>query len=364
MQICLKQVFVCAWNPTFPHLVATGSKDATARVWNLSNAAENLVLQHTPASSERDITCLDWSRDGLYLATGCYDSILRVWTQDGNLYMTHPQHQGPIFATRFSRSGKWLLSASLDGTACVWDVEEKRLFMQFRCHEECCLDVDWLDDSTFASCGADHMIHILQIGRQDPILTLRGHTDEVNQIKYNISTQLLASCSDDATARVWNLSDASLKGDVDQIPGLCATLHTSSILLQGHKDSIGSIAWCPARGFDERVILASASFDGTARLWEVRTNQCIFEFSDHQRAAYTLTFSPDGSFFGTGSGDGWVRFYNVQTGAQIWSWSAGPQQPGIYEIEWQQAGPMNRVALCLESGEVGIVDTKELNMRK
>lgn len=42
--------------------------------------------------------------------------------------------KGPIFATRFSQSGQWLLSASLDGTACVWDVKEKKLYMQFRCH--------------------------------------------------------------------------------------------------------------------------------------------------------------------------------------------------------------------------------------
>ena len=42
--------------------------------------------------------------------------------------------KGPIFATRFSKSGRWLLTASLDGTACLWDVGEKRLHMQYWCH--------------------------------------------------------------------------------------------------------------------------------------------------------------------------------------------------------------------------------------
>lgn len=96
--------------------------------------------------------------------------------------------KGPIFATRFSKSGRWLLSASLDGTACVWDVAEKKLFMQFRCHAgenhitdgdvkvekrnlECCLDVDWLDDNTFASCGTDKLVHIMQIGNPNPLRT-------------------------------------------------------------------------------------------------------------------------------------------------------------------------------------------------
>jgi hypothetical protein len=61
--------------------------------------------------------------------------------------------------------------------------------MQYRCHEggsatcsvghipkytilECCLDIDWLDDSGFASCGADKTIHIMQIGESAPVKTL------------------------------------------------------------------------------------------------------------------------------------------------------------------------------------------------
>jgi hypothetical protein len=38
-------------------------------------------------------------------------------------------------------------------------------------HKDCCLDVDWLDDYTFASCGADSLIHIMQLGQKLPIKT-------------------------------------------------------------------------------------------------------------------------------------------------------------------------------------------------
>ena len=40
--------------------------------------------------------------------------------------------QGPIFATRFSRDGKWLATASLDNTVCLWDVEKKERRMQYK----------------------------------------------------------------------------------------------------------------------------------------------------------------------------------------------------------------------------------------
>jgi transducin (beta)-like 1 len=81
------------------------------------------------------------------------------------------------------------LTCSLDGTTCVWDVKEKKLLKQYRCHEgcqsraifcptlkvpfaDCSLDVDWLDDSTFVSCGADMLIRVIQLGEKGEIMTL------------------------------------------------------------------------------------------------------------------------------------------------------------------------------------------------
>jgi WD40 repeat protein len=42
--------------------------------------------------------------------------------------------KGPIFAARFSKDSKWLATASLDGTACLWDVNAKELSIQYRAH--------------------------------------------------------------------------------------------------------------------------------------------------------------------------------------------------------------------------------------
>lgn len=43
--------------------------------------------------------------------------------------------KGPIFATKFSPSGQWIATASLDSTSCVWDIKNKRLYRQYRNHE-------------------------------------------------------------------------------------------------------------------------------------------------------------------------------------------------------------------------------------
>lgn len=85
----------------------------------------------------------------------------------------------------------------------------------------------------------------------------RGHTNEVNQIKFNPSRTRLASCSDDQTARIWNVDIISSQKDSNDIPGLGihSTRAEPIAILEGHSDSIGSIGWCPnmPEGSDEIV---------------------------------------------------------------------------------------------------------------
>jgi transducin (beta)-like 1 len=265
------------------------------------------------------------------------------------MHFSSRQHQGPIFATRFSKSGRWLLTASLDGTACVWDVNEKKLQMQYRCHLDCCLDVDWIDENIFASCGADQLIHVMKLEESKPIRTLAGHSNEINQIKCNPSRTRLASCSDDQTARIWDISS------VDS-PDAPSNNQPEHMILKGHRHAVSSIGWCPDHPPGTNELVATSSFDGTARLWDSVTGECLKIFSDHKRPVYALSFSPEGQWLATGSGDGFLHIYNVKTKEKKWSWYAGSEKPGVFEIDWQREGNINRIALALECRQVGVVD--------
>lgn len=58
--------------------------------------------------------------------------------------------------------------------------------------------------------------------------------------------------------------------------------------------------------------LGSSSFDGTSRLWDSVTGECLRVFQDHKRHVYALAFSPDARFFATGGADGWLHVYDVK----------------------------------------------------
>jgi transducin (beta)-like 1 len=117
-------------------------------------------------------------------------------------------HDGPVFALKWNPSGTLLLSGSVDKTATVWEPASGAVRQAFRFHSAPTLDVDWRDDDTFASCSTDTAIHVCRLGGDAPVATFRGHTDEVNAIKWSPCGALLASCGDDCTAKIWSLAAA------------------------------------------------------------------------------------------------------------------------------------------------------------
>lgn len=214
------EVFMCAWNPIFTDLLATGSGDASARIWKMGgkNAKGGSdicrLLPHGTNSTDKknkDVTTLEWSSNGELLATGSYDGVARVWGRTGAIVHTLTRHIGPIFSLKWNKSGKFLLSGSYDKTTIVWDVsgDVGIVKQQFSHHTAPALDVDWKDDATFASCSTDKTVAICKVGTSAPLHEFRGHNDEVNAVKWDPSGTLLASCSDDSTAKVWDASSGS-----------------------------------------------------------------------------------------------------------------------------------------------------------
>lgn len=177
------EVFVCSWNPS-QDLLASGSGDGTARLWpfNDSGVGTPVVLQHqfkdieNHKNATKDVTSLEWNNDGTLLATGFYDGQARIWSPEGELVKTLCEHKGPIFSIKWNKKGNYLLSAGVDKSTVVWDSSNWEVKQQFGFHQAPTLDVDWQNNSSFASCSTDKIIHICRIGVDKPIKSFQGHT--------------------------------------------------------------------------------------------------------------------------------------------------------------------------------------------
>jgi WD40 repeat protein/uncharacterized caspase-like protein len=64
-------------------------------------------------------------------------------------------------------------------------------------------------------------------------------------------------------------------------------------------------------------LVATASEDKTARVWEAATGNEIRRFPEHPQPVSSAAFSPDGRFLLTGSWDGIARLWDIETGKEI-----------------------------------------------
>jgi WD40 repeat protein len=58
------------------------------------------------------------------------------------------------------------------------------------------------------------------------------------------------------------------------------------------------------------ALLATASNDNTARLWDFTTGRCVRILTGHIKTVYALAFSPDGALLATASTDKTARLWS------------------------------------------------------
>ncbi|KAL9557536.1 hypothetical protein MBANPS3_001343 [Mucor bainieri] len=337
------EVFSCAWNPVVSSLLASGSGDATARLWEVpeggEKTAEPIVLNHLPNMNDnKDVTTLDWNPTGSLLVTGSYDGQARIWTQKGQLRFVMGHHRGPIFSLKWNRFGDLVLSGSADTTTIVWDPETGEMTQQFELHTLAILDVDWMNNTTFASCSSDKTIYVCKVGSSKPLKKWVGHEDEVNAVRWDPTGQYLASCSDDMTTKIWSMaSDEPIQE------------------IKGHNLQIYTLQWAPYTQTDTSSssprILATASFDATVRIWDALKGTCLHVLKNHSEAVYSISFSPDARLLASGSFDEVLNVWDAKDGSLKKTFKA---DGGIFEVHFNKTG--DKLAACTSNKQVVILN--------
>ena len=164
-------------------------------------------------------------------------------------------------------------------------------------------------------------------------------------MKWDPTGTLLASCSDDCTAKVWSVDQPTCRLDLGGTGGT-----------EGHSKEIYTIKWSPTgpgtANASRRLLLASASFDTTVKLWDVHANgACYATLQGHTHPIYSIAFSPTGEYLVSGSIDNTVMIWSVKDGALI---KKHRGEGEIFEVAWNAQG--DRVAACFSNNTLAVID--------
>ncbi len=126
-------------------------------------------------------------------------------------------------------------------------------------------------------------------------ITLKGHTGPVTSVAFSPNGLRLASASWDGTVKVWSVATG---------------LEVRTF--KGHTGLVISVAFSP-----DGTRLASASGDGTVKVWDAATGQEPITLKGHTSVVASVAFSPDGLRLASGAADLTVKVWDATTGQVI-----------------------------------------------
>uniref|UniRef100_A0A8D0D8Y2 Transducin beta like 3 n=1 Tax=Sander lucioperca TaxID=283035 RepID=A0A8D0D8Y2_SANLU len=244
-------------------VVATNS--CQLKVFELLTNSCQILYGHTDT-----VLSLDVFKKGFLFASCAKDRSVRVWQMDSDSGQVHCVAQGSNHAnavgsiTCSRMKASFVVSGSQDCTVKVWDLP-----------------------ADLSTTGAD--VHQLT-----PRATEKAHDKDVNSVAVSPNDKLLASGSQDRTARLWSLAG---EGNV----GLLG-------VFRGHRRGVWAVCFSPV---DQ--VLATSSADGATKLWSLQDFSCLKTFEGHDASVLKVIFVSRGTQLLTSGSDGLVKLWTIKT---------------------------------------------------
>ncbi|WP_445174333.1 WD40 repeat domain-containing protein [Microcoleus sp.] len=184
---------------------------------SLTQPSERLL--RTLSGHQRGVNAVAVFPDGQQALSASIDATLKLWNlNNGKVLRTLTAHASPVMAVAVLPDGRQAVYASWDGILTLWSLSSGKLLCTFYGHNCPVFALALISKRRQAiSAGADKTLKLWDINTGKTLRTLFGHTNLVSSVAVLPNGLGAISTSWDGTLKLWNLQSgdiiASLVGD-------------------------------------------------------------------------------------------------------------------------------------------------------
>jgi len=300
--------------------VVSGSYDGTVRVWDVDTGEPGYVF-----CSDDNVSCVAAVGDTARLVSGGWGGTVRVWdvgkpSAVAELDCGQAEIKGlAVVGAGDDAGSKRLVIATEDGTLATWDMVSGSLLRTLHRYSgslTCLLPVRGEPLVLASSSGG--LVWVWDVDRGAAVTVLKGHAEAVYGLlavptSSGCSAARVVSCSEDQTARLWELSDSSVTRG--------AAAASAAAPLGGHEQQVTCLVVATRANGDRGTRVVSGSRDGSLRVWDVDNGTPVAALQADGAAVLALTVirGIDG---GRGAGvvsvsDGRVRVWDLSSMSEV-----------------------------------------------
>jgi WD40 repeat protein len=237
-----------------------------------------------------------FSPDGKRLVTVSAEETVRVWDTDtGTQVSTLKGHQEPLWFAAYLPDGSGIVTVSVDRTARLWNAVTGEQVRVFQGHQGPVMHAAISSDGRLlATASADSTAIVWQIDSGSVVATLRGHTQALCCIRISPDASRVATASLDGTARLWNARTGQTLGIFKGTPRAISATAGQAVVLKFSPNG---------------KLVATSHEDNAVRLWHASDGSPAAVLKGHSGAINDGAFSSDSHFFATASADGTARLW-------------------------------------------------------
>jgi len=312
----------------------SGEGSGELRLWNLYNGAEMRRITYIdpldPAAAAVAV-----SSDGRMGMTALWTGEISLWdyASGEEIHRLRGHTQMAFGGVLFVPGGRRAVSgagdifaASVDNTVRVWDVETGQELLRLEGHTDKIWDIDVSADGRFvASASHDGTLRLWDIftepAPRPPPSESRGEAEGLNaslesgegRVLLDVSPQAVRSVafSPDGRFVVLGLAKGQSSNPDYSLRLLEVETGREVRRLAGHQDVVGDVAFSP----DGRLILSGSN--GIAILWDAASGEQVHRFIGHAASVVAIAFSPDGRLAVSGAVDGSLFLWDAERGIAL-----------------------------------------------